>query len=71
MSAISEHASLPGSFCSGILLINLPRIAVMEKFAAIICAVKLYHILNERFGPIAVRLPSLSRGNGLGLWHNF
>ena len=26
MSAISEHASLPGNFCSGILLIKLPRI---------------------------------------------
>ena len=26
MSAISEHASLLGSFCSGILLIKLPRI---------------------------------------------
>ena len=27
MSPISEHASLPGSFCSGILLINPPRIS--------------------------------------------
>ena len=27
MSAISEHASLPGSFCSGSLLINPPRIS--------------------------------------------
>ena len=35
------------------------------------CTVKPYHILNEGFGLVAVRLPSLSRGNGLGLWHNF
>ena len=27
MSAISEHASLPGNFCSGILLIKPPRIS--------------------------------------------
>ena len=35
------------------------------------CTVKPYHILDERFGLFAIRLPSLSQGNGLGLWHNF
>ena len=35
------------------------------------CTVKPYHILNEGFGLVAVRLPSLFRGNGFGLWHNF
>ena len=29
------------------------------------CTVKLYYILAERFGLFAVRLPSLSGGNGL------
>ena len=35
------------------------------------CMVKPYYILFKRLGLFAVRLPSLSRGNGLGLWHNF
>ena len=29
------------------------------------CTVKPYHILAKRFGLFAVRLPSLSQGNGL------
>ena len=35
------------------------------------CTVKPCYILAERLGLFAMRLPSLSRGNGLGLWHNF
>ena len=35
------------------------------------CIVKLCYILTKRLGLFAMRLPSLSWGNGLGLWHNF
>ena len=45
---------------------------VAERFGLYEC-VRLSHItfVAERFGLFAVRLPSLPRGNGLGLWHNF
>ena len=47
-------------------------LACKFKMKKQMCTVRPYHILAERFGLFAMRLPSLSQGKWtVGMWHNF